>query len=73
LECAVGRVGPGDAVEEVANDFPVGEELLNLLRVSDLKRAEDEALGLALGDHSVMIATLEFEIRDNGKQELKII
>lgn len=57
LECSVGRVGPGDAGEEVANDLPVREERLNLLRVGDLKRAEDEALGLAFGDHRVMIAT----------------
>ena len=72
LECAVGRVGPGDSVEEVADDLPVGEERLNLIRVGERKRAEDEAFGLAFGDHKAMIATLEFEIRDNGKQELKI-
>jgi GTP-binding protein Era len=50
----------------------VGEERLNLLRVGEFKRAEDEAFGLACGDHRVMIATLEFGIRDNRNQELKI-
>jgi hypothetical protein len=35
----------------------VGEERLNLLRVGKCKRAEEEALSLAFGDHRVMIAT----------------
>jgi hypothetical protein len=57
LEGAVRRVGPGDAIQEVFNDLPVGEERLNLLRVGECKGAEEEAFGLAFGDHRVMIAT----------------
>ena len=51
LESAVGRVRPRDAIEQVADDLPVGEVLLHLRGIGDLERAQDESRGAAFGNH----------------------
>ena len=69
LQCAAFGVGPGDLIQHVFHDLPVRKELLNLLGIGYLERAQNEALGCAFMDHGEMITTLEAAIRDNGRQE----
>ena len=56
-ERAVGRIGPGNDVLEVAHDLPLRKQGLNLRRVFERERLENEARGLARGSHGEMIAT----------------
>jgi hypothetical protein len=65
LDRAIRRVGPGDAVQHVLHDLPVGKMLLNLLRIGNLQRAQDQAFRCSLVGHGEMIATRNQPIRDN--------